>query len=165
MKSSLKPSQALDHLRLACNNSTGLGGPHHVDIFSSPTNSALNMCTSVDTKTLRSDQVRSTPSIILTLRRWASPYLIPRTTPDLSSPFFVTPTTCPHQMVSTTISVYINTISRWFVPKGIRPPMLRALGSMLAAKAGIPIPNIMLQSNWPPPNFFFRITTLSPVSS
>ncbi|KAG9060778.1 hypothetical protein KI688_008896 [Linnemannia hyalina] len=48
------------------------------------------------------------------------------------------------QVVSTTISVYMNTISRLFVPKGTRPPKLRALGSTLAAMAGVLIPDIMI---------------------
>jgi hypothetical protein len=66
-------------------------------------------------------------------------------------------------VVSTTISVYMNTISRLFVPKGTRPPKLRALGSTLAAMAGVPIPDIMVQGNWSSPKIFEKHYRLSSV--
>ncbi|KAF9102087.1 hypothetical protein BGX30_009347, partial [Mortierella sp. GBA39] len=69
------------------------------------------------------------------------------------------------QVVSTTISVYMNTISRLFVPKGTRPPKLRALGSTLAAMAGVPIPDIMVQGNWSSPKIFEKHYRLSSVIS
>ena len=67
--------------------------------------------------------------------------------------------------MSTTISVYMNTISRLFVPKGTRPPKLRALGSTLAAMAGVPIPDIMVQGNWSSPKIFEKHYRLSSVIS
>ncbi|KAG0297835.1 hypothetical protein BGZ97_004214, partial [Linnemannia gamsii] len=48
----------------------------------------------------------------------------------------------------------MNTISRLFVPKGTRPSKLHALGSTLAAMAGVPIPDIMVQGNWSNPRIF-----------
>ncbi|KAG0273385.1 hypothetical protein BGZ96_004875 [Linnemannia gamsii] len=63
------------------------------------------------------------------------------------------------------ISVYMNTISRLFVPKGTRPPKLRALGSTLAAMAGVPIPDIMVQGNWSSPKIFEKHYRLSSVIS
>ncbi|KAG0271800.1 hypothetical protein BGZ96_005618, partial [Linnemannia gamsii] len=68
-------------------------------------------------------------------------------------------------LVSSTISVYMNTISRLFVPKGTRPPKLRALGSTLAAMAGVPIPDIMVQGNWSSPKIFEKHYRLSSVVS
>jgi len=68
-------------------------------------------------------------------------------------------------VVSTTISVYMNTISRLFIPKGARPPKLRALGSTLAAMAGVPIPDIMVQGNWSSPKIFEKHYRLSSVIS
>lgn len=68
-------------------------------------------------------------------------------------------------LCSTTISVYMNTISRLFVPKGVRPPKLRALGSTLAAMAGVPIPDIMVQGNWSSPRIFEKHYRLSSVIS
>ncbi|KAG0195679.1 hypothetical protein BGX33_002827, partial [Mortierella sp. NVP41] len=68
-------------------------------------------------------------------------------------------------VVATTISVYMNTISRLFVPKGTRPPKLRALGSALAAMAGVPIPDIMVQGNWSSPRIFEKHYRLSSVVS
>ncbi|KAG0195849.1 hypothetical protein BGX33_002515, partial [Mortierella sp. NVP41] len=50
-------------------------------------------------------------------------------------------------ITATIISVYMNTISRLFVPKSTRPPKLRALGFTLAAMAGVPIPDIMVQGD------------------
>lgn len=69
------------------------------------------------------------------------------------------------QVVSTTISVYMNTISRLFVPKGTRPLKLRALGSTLAAMAGVPIPDIMVQGNWSSSKIFEKHYRLSSVIS
>ncbi|KAG0009524.1 hypothetical protein BGZ81_003336 [Podila clonocystis] len=66
-------------------------------------------------------------------------------------------------LVSTTISVYMNTVSRLFVPKGTRPPKLHALGSTLAAMAGVPIPDIMVQGNWSSPKIFEKHYRLSSV--
>ena len=68
-------------------------------------------------------------------------------------------------VVATTISVYMNTISRLFVPKGTRPPKLCALGSALAAMAGIPILDIMVQGNWSSPRIFEKHYRLSSVVS
>jgi hypothetical protein len=68
-------------------------------------------------------------------------------------------------LVSTTISVYMNTISRLFLPNGVRPPKLRALGSTLAAMAGVPIPDIMVQGNWSSPRIFEKHYRLSSVVS
>ncbi|KAF9134671.1 hypothetical protein BGW39_006260 [Mortierella sp. 14UC] len=51
-------------------------------------------------------------------------------------------------IMSTTISVYMNDISRLFVPKGVRSLKLCTLGSTLAARASVPILDIMVQGNW-----------------
>ncbi|KAG0251024.1 hypothetical protein BGZ95_007013 [Linnemannia exigua] len=59
----------------------------------------------------------------------------------------------------------MNTISRLFVHKGTRPPKLRALGSTLAAMAGVPIPDIMVQGNWSSPKIFEKHYRLSSVIS
>jgi hypothetical protein len=59
-------------------------------------------------------------------------------------------------------------ISRLFVPKGVRPPKLCALGSTLAAMAGVPIPDIMVQDNWSSPKIFenhYRLFSVIPKQS
>ncbi|KAI8596982.1 hypothetical protein EDD21DRAFT_311470 [Dissophora ornata] len=64
---------------------------------------------------------------------------------------------------SSTISVYMNSISSLFLPKGATPPKLRALGSTLAAMAGVPVPDIMVQGNWSSPKIFenhYRLSSM-----
>ncbi|KAF8910308.1 hypothetical protein BGZ58_005913 [Dissophora ornata] len=64
-------------------------------------------------------------------------------------------------VLSTTISVYMNAISRLMVPAGVRPAKLRALGSTLAALAGVPVADIMVQGNWSSPKIFEKHYRLS----
>ncbi|KAF9176512.1 hypothetical protein BGZ51_000496 [Haplosporangium sp. Z 767] len=64
-------------------------------------------------------------------------------------------------VVSTTISVFMDSISRMMVPKGKKPPKLRALGSTLAALAGVPVADIMVQGNWSSPKIFEKHYRLS----
>ncbi|KAG0195160.1 hypothetical protein BGX28_002116, partial [Mortierella sp. GBA30] len=64
-------------------------------------------------------------------------------------------------VVSTTISVYMNTVSRMMIPAGARPPKLRALGSTLAALAGVPVADIMVQGHWSSPKIFEKHYRLS----
>ncbi|KAG0281534.1 hypothetical protein BGZ96_001101, partial [Linnemannia gamsii] len=61
-------------------------------------------------------------------------------------------------------SVYMNTISRLFCPR-VPAPKLRALGSTLAAMAGVPIPDIMFQGNWSSPKIFEKHYRLSSIIS
>ncbi|KAF9943756.1 hypothetical protein BGZ72_003445, partial [Mortierella alpina] len=46
-------------------------------------------------------------------------------------------------LLSTTISVYMNAITRLMLPPRVRPPKLCALGSTLAALPGAPVADIM----------------------
>ncbi|KAF9176807.1 hypothetical protein BGZ51_009622 [Haplosporangium sp. Z 767] len=64
-------------------------------------------------------------------------------------------------VVATTISVFMNSISRKMVPEGKKPPKLRALGSTLAALAGVPVADIMVQGNWSSPKIFEKHYRLS----
>ncbi|KAG0301231.1 hypothetical protein BGZ99_003528 [Dissophora globulifera] len=64
-------------------------------------------------------------------------------------------------VLSTTISVYMNAVSRLMVPTGARPPKLRALGSTLAALAGVAVADIMVQGNWSSPKIFEKHYRLS----
>ncbi len=64
-------------------------------------------------------------------------------------------------LLSTTISVYMNTITRLMLPPGVRPPKLRALGSTLAALAGVPVADIMVQGHWSSPKIFEKHYRLS----
>ncbi|KAG0246215.1 hypothetical protein BG011_002522, partial [Mortierella polycephala] len=57
-------------------------------------------------------------------------------------------------VVATTISVFMDSISRRMVPKGKKSPKLRALGSTLAALAGVLVAGIMVQGNWSSPKIF-----------
>ncbi|KAF9943546.1 hypothetical protein BGZ70_005810 [Mortierella alpina] len=64
-------------------------------------------------------------------------------------------------LLSTTISVYMKTITRLMVPPGVRFPKLRALGSTLAALAGVPVADIMVQGHWSSPKIFEKHYRLS----
>lgn len=68
-------------------------------------------------------------------------------------------------VTSTTISVYMNTVSRLMVPKNGTLPKLRALGSTLAALAGVPIPDIMVQGNWSSPKIFEKHYRLASITA
>ncbi|KAF9404930.1 hypothetical protein BGZ94_003874, partial [Podila epigama] len=64
-------------------------------------------------------------------------------------------------LLTTTINVYMNAITRCMLPAGVRPPMLRALGSTLADLAGVPVADIMVQGNWSSPKIFEKHNRLS----
>jgi len=61
----------------------------------------------------------------------------------------------------TTISCHMAKVSQKMAIQGSKAPKLRALGSTLAAIAGVPVADIMVQGNWSSPKVFEKHYRLS----